>query len=103
MDSVNLKHPARNARQMAGAASVAAFVGAAIAIATNGHNGSTQPAGAATTPSTTPATVQPNSPYDAQGDNGWGATPPDQGFQFNGGGNNGSFVNPPSHSSSGAS
>jgi hypothetical protein len=107
MGSVNTKHPARSARQVVGAASVAAFVGAIIGVATHGQNGSTQPAGAATTPATTPATSQQQSPFDQQGDGQWGATQPNDGFQSGGGndsfGGGNSFASPPSHSQSGAS
>ena len=77
---VSAKHPARNVRQAVGAASVAAFVGAAIGIATGGNN-ATQPANAATTPNTAPA----NSQF-GQDDGGWNATAPNgNGFQPGGG------------------
>ncbi len=104
------KHPARSARQAVGAASVAGFVGAAIAIATHGHTG-TQPASAAQAPLTTPNTsqVQSQSPSAQQDDGGWGATAPNddgfgdqsQGGLFSGGG--GGSLSPPSHSQSGGS
>jgi hypothetical protein len=103
---------------MVGLASVAAFVGAAIAIATHGHNGTTQPAGASQTPATTtPTTEQQQTPNFNGGDGNWGATPPDDGQwgsgssnpwdnQSQSGGSNfggGGSFNPPSHSSSGGS
>jgi hypothetical protein len=91
-------HPARRARHVAGVASVAAFVGAAIGVATHGHNGQTQPAGAATAPSTTTTTSAPN----FGGDDGWGATAPDDDWGFSNPQGNQQFV-PPSHSQSGGS
>ena len=97
---VSAKHPARNVRQAVGAASVAAFVGAAIGIATGGNN-ATQPANAATTPNAT-NTAPSNSQF-GQDDGGWNATPPnDNGFQSGGG----SFFGgggPQSHTRSGGS
>jgi hypothetical protein len=110
------KHPARSVRQMVGLGSIAAFVGAVIAIATHGHNG-TQPANAATTPATSPNVAQQSPNYNGSDDGSWGATPPDNSQngsnqnglgsgssnQFNGNGNgNGSF-NAPSHSQSSGS
>ncbi|HEY1738326.1 MAG TPA: hypothetical protein VGI86_06440 [Acidimicrobiia bacterium] len=95
---MSAKHPARNVRQAIGAASVAAFVGAAIGIATNANN-ATQPANAATTPNTAPASSQ-----FGQGDGGWNATVPnDNGFQSGGGASFGGGGGGQSHTRSGGS
>ncbi len=67
-------HPARNARQIVGTASVAAFIGAAIAVGANGHNGASASVGAAATatkPSGNVATLGSN-----RDDGSWSATTP---------------------------